>query len=419
MIEPKQSREVTSFPKEKIKILLLENVNPSAVTTLQAAGYENVERLEKAISQEALKERISDYQVVGIRSKTKLTADILQEGKKLLAVGAFCIGTDQIDLEQAMRQGVAVFNSPYSSTRSVAELTIGSTIHLLRRVSEKAFGAERHEWQKTHQNSYEVRNKTLGIVGYGRIGTQVSILAEGLGMNVIYYDVEPKLTLGNARACDSMEELLNEADVVTLHVPKDPSTYHMIGEQELSQMKQGSCLINYARGNIIVAQDVADAIKSGHLSGAAVDVFEEEPAKRGEAFSTPLQGLPNVILTPHIGGATEEAQQNIGIDTANKIINFLDEGTTFGSVSIPELNLPSQKHTHRLLHMHWNHPGVLSEINNRLNELNVNVTGQYLKTNDQIGYVVTDLRATDFNDTQRALEALKGIDHTIRARSLY
>ena len=405
-----------SFPKNRIKVLLMENVHQSAVKTFNDAGYQNVEHLTKALPEQELNDKLKNAQLVGLRSKTQLTSEVLQHADKLHAIAAFCIGTDQIDLEYAESQGVPVFNSPTSSTRSVAELVIGSTVHLLRGTFHKAYAIEQGRWEKSSSGSHEVRGKTLGIIGYGRIGSQVSVLAEAMGMHVKFYDIEPKLAMGNAQPVDSLEELLGVADVVTLHVPRAPENRYMISETQLKQTKKGAYLINYARGEVIVGDDVARALREGHLAGAAVDVYEDEPRKKGDTFEHVLRGLPNVILTPHIGGSTEEAQENIGVDAANKLIQFMDAGVTIGSHTVPELNLPPQQDTHRLLHIHENKPGMLSKINAGFSDLGVNILSQYLKTNPNIGYVVMDIQR---GQTDEALQFLKQIPGTIRVRSLY
>lgn len=405
-----------SFPKEKIKFLLLENVHPRAVAALKAAGYTDVETEKRALSDAELLERIGRVHVLGVRSKSRITPAVLEAGEKLLAVGAFCIGTDGVALGTASQRGVAVFNSPYSSTRSVAELTVAAAIMLLRRVPEKNAAAHVGGWVKSPDGCRETRGKTLGVVGYGRIGSQVSVLAEAMGMRVVFYDVEPKLALGNARPASSLEELLSEADVTTLHVPDTPATRGMIGSEQIARMKPGAVLVNYARGMVVDYAAAAESLKSGRLGGVAADVFPVEPASNNESFASPLQGLANALLTPHIGGSTEEAQENIGLDVAGKLVGFLDRGVTLGSVSIPELNLPQQQDAHRLLHIHRNTPGVLSEINRRLSDLGVNIVGQYLKTNAEVGYVVLDIEK---GNTAAALDAIKSAPHTIRARSLY
>ncbi|MCS7086419.1 MAG: phosphoglycerate dehydrogenase, partial [Bacteroidia bacterium] len=367
-----------SFPKEKIKFLLLENVHARAATALKEAGYADIDTEKRALPENELIERIRGVHVLGVRSKTRVTPAALDAGEKLLAIGAFCIGVDGIDLIEATRRGVAVFNAPYSGTRSVAELTIAAAVMLLRRVPEKNAAAHCGRWLKSSDGCREVRGKTIGVVGYGRIGSQVSVLAESMGMRVIFYDIEPKLALGNARACASLDELLAESDVVTLHVPDTPLTRNLMGERQIATMKPGAVLINYARGKAVDYQAAAQALKDGRLGGAAADVFPHEPASSDETFVSPLQNLNNVLLTPHIGGSTQEAQENIGLYVADKLVGFLDRGVSLGSVSIPELNLPHQSDVHRLLHIHRNTPGVLSEINRRLSDLGVNIVGQYL-----------------------------------------
>jgi len=406
-----------SYPKEKIKIVLLEGIHPAAVAELARAGYTQVQSHAKALPAAELAATLADAHVVGIRSKTRLTAELLAQAPKLLAIGAFCIGTDQIALEAATLQGVAAFNSPYSSTRSVAELVLGACIALERRLFEKSTAVHAGQWPKTSTGAHEIRNKTLGIVGYGRIGSQVSVMAESLGMKVLYYDIEPKLSLGNARPASSLDEVLTQADIVTLHVPADPTTHNLMGAEQFARMKPGAVFINYARGKVVHLPALADAIRSGHVGGAAVDVFPEEPRSNTDPFSTPLQGLPNVILSPHIGGSTEEAQEAIGLDVAHKIIGFLDRGVSIGSVTLPELNLPRTKpNVHRLLHIHHNRPGVVSEINSRLAALGSNIVGQHLNTNAHIGYVVLDIEE---GNTAAALDEIRHVRHTIRARSLY
>jgi len=408
---------ITSYPKDKLKILLLENIHPVAVEKLNNAGYTNVELLKTALPETELIEALKVAKVVGIRSKTNITEKVLQEtGDHLIAVACFCIGTNQVDLKTAADYGVAVFNSPYSNTRSVAELVMAESIMLLRRIPEKNQAAHKGDWLKTTEGSYELRGKTLGIIGYGHIGSQVSILAEAFGMRVLYYDTVPKLPLGNAQTAESLDALLAQSDIVTLHVPEEASTKNMANAGFFSKMKKDSLFLNLSRGTVVVIDDLVDALQQKHIVGAAVDVYPVEPKGKGEKFNSPLQGLPNVILTPHIGGSTNEAQQNIGIDAATKIINYLDKGNSVGSHSIPALNLPMQKETHRILHIHKNVPGVLSAINSALSDASINIVGQYLKTNEQVGYVVVDVHAagSDF-----ALEQMKKIPGTIRTRILY
>lgn len=407
----------TSFPKDKLKILLLENIHPIAVEKLNDAGYSNVELLKTALPEAELIEALKEAKVVGIRSKTKITEKVLQEtGKNLIAVACFCIGTNQVNLQKAAGMGVAVFNSPYSNTRSVAELVIAESIMLLRRIPEKNAAAHIGDWLKTAEGSYELRGKTLGIVGYGHIGSQVSILAEAFGMKVLYYDTVPKLPLGNAQNADSLDELLAVSDIVTLHVPEEDSTKNMANAAFFNKMKSGALFLNLSRGTVVVIDDLVEAITTKHISGAAVDVYPLEPKGKGEKFTSKLQGLPNVILTPHIGGSTKEAQYNIGIDAATKIINYLDKGNSVGSHSIPALNLPIQKGTHRILHIHNNVPGVLSAINSALSNSSINIVGQYLKTNENVGYVVVDVNQAT---SDLALQEMKKIPATIRTRILF
>ncbi len=417
IIKKKQEQIMeTSFPKDKIKVLLLEGIHSVAVATFKKAGYKNVELLPKALPEEQLIEKIKDVRLIGIRSKTQLNENVLAHAEKLQAIGCFCIGTNQVNLPVATKAGIAVFNSPYSNTRSVAELVIAETIMLVRRAAEKNMATHEGVWLKDAKGANEVRGKTMGIIGYGHIGSQVSILAEAIGMKVYYYDIEPKLPLGNAMSVDSLEELLALSDVLTLHVPADPSTKNMVTREVISNMKPESILLNLSRGNVVDIDALRDALVSGHLSGAAVDVYPQEPKSKGDAFYTPLQKLPNVILTPHIGGSTLEAQYNIGIDAATKLINYLDKGSTVGNHTIPELNLVANKNAHRILHIHKNVPGVLAAINNCLSDLNVNIVGQHLNTNPDIGYVVLDV---DKASSAITLADLKKIDHTIKARVLY
>jgi len=407
---------LTSYPKSRIKILLLEGINPSAINEFKKSDYTNIHIEDKALSEDELAERIRDVHILGIRSKTNITGKIIANAEKLIGIGCFCIGTDQVDLDAATEAGITVFNSPYSNTRSVAELVLADIIMLIRRIPERNEAAHRGEWLKDSKGSHELRGKTLGIIGYGHIGSQVSVLAEALGMRVIFYDIEPKLPLGNAQAVDSLSRLLKEADIVTLHVPETPQTFNMMNRARIRQMKQGSILINLSRGTVMDLEALKDAIVSGHVKGAAVDVFPSEPKSKHEKFVSPLQRLPNVILTPHIGGSTVEAQENIGLDVSRKLISLLDTGSTVGSHTVPPLSLPVQQNTHRLLHIHRNLPGVLSEINGTCSALNVNIVGQYLKTNDKIGYVVLDVEKTA---SAKAFEGMKKVKHTIRTRILY
>lgn len=405
----------TSYPREKINILLLENISKSAVQQFSGAGY-TIRTLSGALSEKELLQEIKDVHMLGIRSKTGITARILDAAKKLQAIGCFCIGTNQVDLKAAMRKGVAVFNAPYSNTRSVAELVIGAAIMLIRRIPPRNKAMHEGVWLKDAKGSYELRGKTMGIIGYGNIGTQVGIMAEALGMKVIYYDIMTKLPLGNAVAKKSVKEVVAQADIVTLHVPDTVQTQNMINRQMLASFRKGSILINYARGGVVDLKALQEAIQKGHLSGAAADVFPVEPEKNGDAFSSPLQHLDNVLLTPHIGGSTEEAQEHIGQDVSNKLLRFLETGATTGSHTIPAIELQAVADTHRILHIHRNVPGVLSQINTELSRHHINIVGQYLKTNEEIGYVVLDV---DKKISAKALQLLKETDNTIKVRLLY
>lgn len=406
----------TSYPKEKVNILLLENISELAVKQFRDAGYASVRKLSGALAEKDLIKEVKNVHLLGIRSKTQISANVLRAAKKLQAIGCFCIGVNQVDLAAATNEGVVVFNAPYSNTRSVAELVIASSIMLIRKIIDKNKAAHEGRWMKDASGSYELRGKTLGIIGYGNIGTQVSILAEALGMKVLFYDVVTKLPLGNAHARKSIKELLAESDVVTLHVPETPATKNLINKTLIRQFKKGSILINYARGEVVDLDALKKALVDGSISGAAIDVFPEEPEKNGEPFKSVLQGLSNVLLTPHIGGSTEEAQQNIGEDVSSKMLQYLETGITTGSHTVPPLSLAPLEGTHRLLHIHRNVPGVLSAINTQLSDHNINILGQSLKTNDQIGYVVLDV---DKRLSAHALELLKTVKDTIRVRLLY
>lgn len=409
-------KKTTSYPKEKINILFLENISDVAVKYFNKAGYSNVRKLTGALSEDQLIKEIKNVHMLGIRSKTQLTAKVLAAAEKLQAVGCFCIGVNQVDLKTARKQGIAVFNAPYSNTRSVAELVIGASIMLIRKIIDKNKAAHEGIWMKDATGSYELRGKTLGIIGYGNIGSQLSVLAESLGMKVIYYDTETKLPLGNAEDKKSLKDLVSNADIISLHVPELPSTKNLVNKNLLKYFKKGSILINYARGEVVDLDALAKSLTEGHLSGAAIDVFPWEPEKNGDKFTTPLQGLSNVLLTPHIGGSTQEAQHNIGDDVSNKLFNYLEKGISYGSHTIPALSLPPQEGTHRILHIHNNVPGVLSDINTQLSKNKINILGQYLKTNDAIGYVVLDV---DKNLSKNALELLKVVKETIKVRMLY
>ncbi|OQP60032.1 D-3-phosphoglycerate dehydrogenase [Niastella vici] len=409
-------KQITSYPKEKINILLLENISDTAVKFFKDNGYTSVKKVTGALSEEDLIREVKDVHLLGIRSKTQITPRVLDAAKKLQAIGCFCIGVNQVDLKYAKQQGVAVFNAPYSNTRSVAELVIGLSILLIRRIVDKNKAAHEGTWLKDAKGSYELRGKTLGIIGYGNIGTQVSILAEAMGMHVIFYDTVTKLPLGNAIAKKTLKDVVSQADIITLHVPETAATKNMINKNVIKNFKKGSILINYARGEVVELDALAKALQEGQMSGAAVDVYPWEPEKNGDKFTTPLQGLPNVILTPHIGGSTEEAQQNIGEDVSNKMFQYLEMGGSIGSHTVPPLSLPAQEGAHRILHIHRNVPGVLSAINTTLSNNKINILGQYLKTNDEIGYVVLDI---DKKLSNTAVQLLKEVKDTIKVRLLY
>ena len=407
---------LTSFPKEKINILFLENISEKAVQQFKQNGYANVKKIAGSLSEDELIKEIKDVHLIGIRSKTQITPKVLAAAKKLQAIGCFCIGVNQVDIKAASKKGVVVFNAPYSNTRSVAELVIGISAILIRRISDKNIAAHKGIWMKEAKGSFELRGKTIGLVGYGNIGSQVSVLAEAIGMKVMFHDTETKLPLGNAVLAKNLKELLSASDIVSLHVPETPQTKNLINKTNLKYFKKGALLLNYARGEVVDLKALAEAIKDGLIGGAGIDVFPVEPEKNGDAFSTPLQGLPNVILTPHIGGSTEEAQQNIGEDVSIKLFQYLERGITNGSHSVPSIALPPVEGAHRILHMHNNVPGVLSAINTALSKNNINIVGQYLKTNEEIGYVVLDV---DTKLSKRALELLKEVKETIKVRMLY
>lgn len=405
-----------SFEKDKIRFLMLEGLHDNAFKVLKDAGYTNIENISTALDSDELAEKIKDAHFIGIRSRTQLTSDILQKAEKLIAIGCFCIGTNQVDLDTARTLGIPVFNAPYSNTRSVAELVIAQIIMLMRGIPQKNAVVHRGGWGKSAKDSYEVRGKTLGIVGYGSIGTQLSVLAESLGMKVIYHDVVTKLPLGNARQVDSLEELLKTADIVTLHVPDLPETRNMIGKNELAMMKPKSHLINAARGKCVVIDDLADALKSGHIIGAAIDVFPKEPKSADEEFESPLRQFDNVILTPHIGGSTQEAQANIGLEVAEKFVRYSDMGDTLSAVNFPNVTVPFKEGTHRLLHIHQNVAGVLSQINLSFAKAGINILAQNLMTEGDVGYLVMDVEGID---SSKALEQLKSIPETIKVRVLF
>ena len=406
----------TSYPKERIRVVLLEDIHPGAARAFRKAGYTNIVRLKRTATGEELARILREAHILGIRSKTQLTDRVLDAADKLLAVGAFCIGTNQVNLGLATELGIPVFNSPYSNTRSVAELVVAQAIMLLRRIPERSTAAHAGRWMKDAVRSFEARGKVLGIVGYGHIGSQVSVLAEALGFQVIFHDIEPKLPLGNARAVRSLPELLDQADVVTLHVPGGAGTDNLMGPKALARMKKGAILLNLARGTVVDTEALAEGLRAGRIGGASVDVHPVEPKANQDAFENALQGLPNVILTPHIGGSTQEAQEAIGLDVAGKLLAFLETGATVNSHSVPALSLPVHQGSHRILHIHANRPGVLGAINGALSAANANITGQYLATNPRIGYVVLDV---DARGSRKLMKELREIPDTIRTRMLY
>jgi len=405
-----------SLQKSKIKFLLLEGVHQSAVDALAKAGYTNVVTYPKALPTEDLKKEIKDAHFVGIRSRTQLSADVLDAAERLVAIGCFCIGTNQVDLEAAARQGVPVFNAPFSNTRSVAELVMAEVILLLRGVPQRSAAAHRGEWQKTATGSFECRGKTLGIIGYGNIGMQLGVIAESLGMKVVYFDVESKLPLGNAQPKATLRALLEESHVVSLHVPQHASTELLIGRQEIAVMRSGAMLINASRGNVVDLDALAEALNDNHIGGAAIDVFPVEPRSNNDEFQSPLRGIDQCILTPHIGGSTQEAQENIGVEVAEKLTRYSDNGTTTSAVNFPEVALPEHEGKHRLLHVHQNIPGIMSAINQVFSSSSVNVSGQYLQTMGDTGYVVIDIES-DYSNT--LINQLSAIEGTLRTRVLF
>ena len=409
----------TSVSKDKMKIVLLEGIHASAVEAFQSDGYTHVEVHEKALPEPQLIAAVRDAVMVGIRSATHLTKNVLDAADHLIAIGCFCIGTNQVDLETAQDRGIPVFNAPFSNTRSVAELVLAEIVLLMRGIPARNAAAHRGQWLKTATGSREARGKVLGIVGYGHIGTQVGVLAESLGMQVVFYDIEMKLSLGNARQMPTLESLLELADVVTCHVPQTPQTARMIDAAALARMKRGSSLINAARGQVVDIEALAAALDSGHISGAALDVFPKEPKGNAEEFVSPLRGKDNVILTPHIGGSTQEAQRDIGLEVSSKLLKYSNNGSTLGAVNFPEVSLPAHPGQHRLLHIHRNQPGVLSEVNSVLSGKHINITGQYLQTNPKIGYVVIDIEAPERTVSQQLRKRLDQVVGTIRTRILY
>lgn len=404
-----------SYPKNRIKVLLLEKIHKDAVKIFQEEGYQ-VETVNGSLSEEELAEKIKGVSILGIRSKTEITKNVLANADKLIAIGAFCIGTKQIDHDYSTKKGIAVFNAPFSNTRSVVELTLGEIIILIRQVYERSNLLHKGEWQKSSQDSYEIRGKKLGIIGYGKIGSQLSVLAESLGMDVYYYDKIDTLALSNATRCKTLTELLRKCDVITLHIDDNPANKNFIGEKEFNRMKDGVIFINMSRGFVVDLKALSKNIKNGKIKGAAVDVFPNEPKSNDEKFKNVLQGLPNVILTPHIGGSTEEAQIDIAKFVPNKIIEFVNKGDSMFSVNFPNIQLPSFKNSHRLIHIHLNEPGILAKINETLAVSKINIIGQYLKTNEHIGYVITDI-SKDYDN--KVIQDLKEIPHTIKFRILY
>ncbi|MCI2246424.1 phosphoglycerate dehydrogenase [Xanthomonas sp. PPL568] len=412
------SPKKTSFPKQDIRVLLLEGISQTAVDVFRAAGYSQIELHAKSLPEDELKQRIAEAHIVGIRSRTQLSAEVLAHAKRLIAVGCFCIGTNQVDLDAAELAGIPVFNAPYSNTRSVAELVIAEAILLLRGIPQKNAECHRGGWSKSAAGSHETRGKVLGIVGYGHIGTQVGVLAESLGMQVIFHDIETKLSLGNARTATDLDDLLARSDVVTLHVPETAATRDMIGAAQLAQMKPGAHLINASRGTVIDIDALDAALRNGHIGGAAVDVFPIEPKGNGDLFESPLAAHDNVILTPHVGGSTLEAQDNIGVEVAAKLVRYSDNGSTLSAVNFPEVTLPEHAESLRLLHIHRNVPGVLSQINELFSRHNVNIDGQFLRTDPKVGYVVIDVDASE--ELAAVLkDELAQVAGTLRTRILY
>ncbi len=404
-----------SYPKSRIKVLLLENVHPIGVELLREEGYQ-VEVVSSALSEDELCEKIKNVSILGIRSKTNVTKRVLENANRLISIGAFCIGTNQIDLETCQEKGIAVFNAPFSNTRSVVEMAIAEIIFLMRNFFDKSVSMHQGKWDKSATGSFEIRGKKLGIIGYGNIGAQLSVLAENMGLNVFYYDIVEKLALGNATKIDSLEELLQNCDIISLHVDGRKENKCLIDAEKIKMMKKGAILVNLSRGHVVEIPALKEALESGHLAGCAVDVFPEEPKNNSEPFVSELIGLPNTILTPHIGGSTLEAQENIARFVPGKIMEYINTGNTFNSVNFPNIQLPFLQNAHRLIHVHQNEPGVLAKINRILADYEINIVGQYLKTNEKIGYVITDI---DKAYTEEAIQALKAIPGTIRFRILY
>lgn len=414
LYELKMSRAL-SYPKNRINVLLLEGVHKDAIKIFEDEGY-NVEYLETALSESELCDRIQDVNIIGIRSKTHITEKVIKSAKRLINIGAFCIGTNQIDLDAASRYGVTVFNAPYMNTRSVVELAIAEIVFLVRNMPDKMMAMHQGKWEKSAKGAYEVRGKKLGIIGYGNIGSQLSVLAEAMGLDVYYYDLEDKMPLGNATKCDTLEELLGTVEILSLHIDGRPENNNFFGEAQFNMMKDGAIFINLARGKTVQIPALKAALESGKLKGCAVDVFPKEPKSNDEPFVSELMGMPNTILTPHIGGSTYEAQKNIGNYVPNKVIQYINTGSTSGSVNLPQVQLPPVKNAHRLLHIHQNVPNVLASVNNILSRNGVNILGQYLKTNEQLGYVITDVNKEYDDET---MEELRNIEGTIWLRVLY
>ncbi|PHS13178.1 MAG: phosphoglycerate dehydrogenase [Kangiella sp.] len=410
------SSVTTSTPKDQIKIVLLEGIHPSAEELFRKDGYNNIFTASKSLPQDELEDVLKDARFLGIRSRTQVTAELLEKSPRLSAIGCFCIGTNQVDLVATTKRGIPVFNAPFANTRSVAELVLAEIILLLRGVPAKSAGAHRGEWLKTATNSFETRGKTLGIVGYGHIGTQIGILAEGLGMRVQFFDIEKQLSLGNASPADSYHELLKTSDAVTFHVPETAQTKNMMNKEAFDVLKEGAVLINASRGTVVDIDELAKALESGRVLGTAIDVFPTEPKSNQDEFASKLRGFDNAILTPHIGGSTKEAQVNIGIEVSEKLVKYSNNGSTLSSVNFPEVGLPALIGKHRICHIHHNEPGILAKINDIFSDTGVNISAQYLQTNEHVGYVVTDI---DHLSSQQAFDELKLVKGTIRSRILY
>jgi len=409
------SEKKLSFPKNKIKVLLLERINTIAKSIFEKEGYE-IETFDESLNEKELSEKIKDISILGIRSKTIITKKVLQSANRLLSIGAYCIGINQINLKECQKKGVIVFNAPFSNTRSVVEIVIAQIIILMRNIIRKSNQMHKGIWKKDSINSYEIRNKTLGIIGYGNIGSQLSVVAESLGLKVIYYDILDKLSIGNAKRYDSMKKLLKECDILSIHVDGREGNTNLIGDKEINLMKKGAILINYSRGNIVNINSLKRNLKNNKLLGAAIDVFPKEPLNNKEKFKSELIGLNNVILSPHVGGSTKEAQKNIGSFVPQKIIEYINSGNSSNSINFPNLYLPKQKEAHRFIHIHKNEPGIMLKINKILSDYNINIVGQYLKTNESIGYVITDIN-NEYN--KQVIQSLRKIHDTIRLRVLY